>query len=78
MHNDPTGKKNVKNRSCISAKFAKIIQLNVSREITPIQTFQLDFILNGKNAAQIPFKADLNLNHTDWRQTTMSVEQDSD
>ena len=32
----------------------------------------------GKNAAQIPFKADLNLNHTDWRQTIMSVEQDSD
>ena len=40
MYNDPTGKKNMKNRSCIGAKCAKIIQLNVSREITPIQTFQ--------------------------------------
>lgn len=40
MHTDRKGQKNVKNRSCIGAKFAKIIQLNVSREITPIQTFQ--------------------------------------
>lgn len=75
MHNDPTGQKNVKNRSCIGAKFAKIIQLNVSRLF---KLFSLHFILNGKNAAQIPYKEDLNLIHTDWRQTIMSVEQDSD